>query len=302
MFGHMLVLVGSLRRTSSARGAALNTPSRPAAPPCLPAGALSRLRSKQHLLDVLCERVRDQSSYVRKAVLQTWQYLAAARAIPLGHWQVVTDVATGRLEDKSSVVRKEALRLLQSLMLHNPFGPALPVDRFAASLATHRAMLDLVLPPSQDQMQELTIASAEPAQTQPQEGDQPENMEVQEAAEEATGAEEAPIDGAAAAEAAAEDAPAAAPGGRSCAEVGWDGSVEELQALVASLELAVGFAESLTGCMPTLVQLLASSTVSDVQEAVAMLLTCKQFDVAGAPEAIRKMLPLVFARDQGRST
>jgi condensin complex subunit 1 len=53
--------------------------------------------------------------------------------------------------------------------------------------------------------------------------------------------------------------------------------------------------------MPTLVQLLASSTVSDVQESVAMLLTCKQFEVAGAPEAIRKMLPLIFARDQGET-
>lgn len=29
----------------------------------------------------------------------------------------------GRLEDKSSLVRKEALRLLQALMINNPFGP-----------------------------------------------------------------------------------------------------------------------------------------------------------------------------------
>lgn len=110
-------------------------------------GVAARLRSKQHLLDVLCERVRDQSSYTRKAVLQTWQYLAENRAVPLGHWQVVTEIATGRLEDKSSLVRKEALRLLQSLMLHNPFGPSLPSDRFAASLATHKAMLDAICPP-----------------------------------------------------------------------------------------------------------------------------------------------------------
>lgn len=30
-----------------------------------------------------------------------------------------------------------------------------------------------------------------------------------------------------------------------------------------------------------------------------MLLTCKQFEVDAAPEAIRKMLPLIFAKDQG---
>ena len=104
-------------------------------------GAQARLRSKQLLLDVLCERIRqvrcpsvmppaskgallaaccdlgkgsqallaptkgggpgaltkcrDQSSYTRVAVLQTWEYLAQNRAIPLGHWQVVTNIATG---------------------------------------------------------------------------------------------------------------------------------------------------------------------------------------------------------------
>ena len=49
----------------------------------------------------------------------------------------------GRLEDKSSLVRKEALRLLQQLMLHNPFGPALPAARFVASLEVHRKMLEV---------------------------------------------------------------------------------------------------------------------------------------------------------------
>lgn len=49
----------------------------------------------------------------------------------------------GRLEDKSSLVRKEALRLLQSLMLDNPFGPCLAVERYANSLQHHQAMLDV---------------------------------------------------------------------------------------------------------------------------------------------------------------
>lgn len=55
----------------------------------------------------------------------------------------------GRLEDKSSLVRKEALRLLQALMLHNPFGPKLPLDRFDKTLADHRAMLDQLVPPEE---------------------------------------------------------------------------------------------------------------------------------------------------------
>lgn len=38
------------------------------------------------------------------------------------------------------------------------------------------------------------------------------------------------------------------------AEVGWDGTLEELQALVASLELAVAFSKDLTQCMPVITQ------------------------------------------------
>lgn len=45
------------------------------------------------------------------------------------------------------MVRKEALRLLQALMLHNPFGPKLPLDRFDRTLADHRAMLEQLVPP-----------------------------------------------------------------------------------------------------------------------------------------------------------
>lgn len=39
----------------------------------------------------------DVSSYTRVAVLQTWGYLAEHRALPLGHWQLVTDIAIGAL-------------------------------------------------------------------------------------------------------------------------------------------------------------------------------------------------------------
>lgn len=46
-------------------------------------------------------------------------------------------------------MRKEALRLLQALMLHNPFGPKLPLDRFDKTLADHRAMLDQLVPPEE---------------------------------------------------------------------------------------------------------------------------------------------------------
>jgi condensin complex subunit 1 len=245
---------------------------------------MARLRSKQHLLDILCERIRDQSSYTRKAVLQTWQYLAEQRAIPLGHWLVVTTIATGRLEDKSSLVRKEAMRLIGYLMLHNPFGPSLPLDRFTASLTMHSNMLDQVMPSVHVPDHQQNDSKG----TEPMQVEESSDPGVAQVKEEPVTEDEARVT------MTADMQPQKTP-----AEVGWDGTIEELQALVASLELAVDFAKSLTACMPNLVNLLASSTASDVQDSIALLLTCKQFEVVGAPEAIRKMLALIFSRDQG---
>ncbi|GAB4818223.1 hypothetical protein N2152v2_005269 [Parachlorella kessleri] len=292
-------------------------------------GAEARLRTKQHLLDVLCERIRDQTSYVRKDVLQTWQMLAAANAIPLGHWQHVTDMAIGRLEDKSSLVRKEALRVLNSLLVNNPFGPRLAVDRYASSLQEHRAMLELLMPAdvageegawAEVQIEQeaaggqaaaggsepprapaVVVVKPEPG-TEAGAGEEDEREEDQEMAPVEEGGEEEGEEPAGQAEEAAAPVQEARPAARTPAEVGWDGTLEELQALVASLAMAVEFAQALTGAMALLTQLLASSTASDVQESIALLLTCKQFAVDGSAEAIRKMLPLVFSREQAVKT
>ena len=223
-------------------------------------GAALRLRSKQHLLDILCERIRDQSSFVRKNVLQTWAFLAEHRAIPLGHWQVVTATAAGRLEDKSSLVRKEALKLLGALMLHNPFGPALPLDRFVVSLQVHREMLQQILPsqggddgfqPTQEVVIEENAENEDIShrnvdvssqhgdaeeiapKDEPMEGDEGNLKPMKTEAEENSETDDAnPVENATVTRAS-----------KTPAEVGWDGTVEELQALVASLELAVDFAK-----------------------------------------------------------
>lgn len=53
------------------------------------------LRAKQALLDLLTQRVRDQSAYTRARSLHTWALLADKCAIPLGHWMLVTQLAIG---------------------------------------------------------------------------------------------------------------------------------------------------------------------------------------------------------------
>lgn len=52
------------------------------------------------------------------------------------------------------------------------------------------------------------------------------------------------------------------------------------------------------GALPVLTQLLASSTATDVQEAIQLLTFCVKFDIAGSDAAARKMLPLIFGREQ----
>lgn len=63
-------------------------------------------------------------------------------------------------------------------------------------------------------------------------------------------------------------------------EVGWDGTVEELQALVASLKMAVDFTQAVSSTMGTLTQLLASSTASDVQVGNDGTITCTDIYVS----------------------
>lgn len=41
-----------------------------------------------------------------------------------------------------------------------------------------------------------------------------------------------------------------------------------------------------------------SAAQSDVSEAITLLLAAARFEVAGAPAALRRMLPLVFSREQ----
>lgn len=150
-------------------------------------------------------------------------------------------------------MRREALRLLQCLLLHNPFGPALPHAAFEASLKEHSALLEALEAQRQpeDEFAALDL-----------EGRAPERVPKPEPAELAA----AP--GGPGEEAATEPEPEVRPGAVNAAAVDatqWTGTVQELKALVASLELAARFARNLAESMPVLMQLLASATVSDVQ-------------------------------------
>ena len=55
--------------------------------------------------------------------------------------------------------------------------------------------------------------------------------------------------------------------------------MEQTRALVASLQTAVHFIEALSESLAVVTQLLASSTMTDVQESITLLIYCHKFQV-----------------------
>ncbi|XP_048554898.1 condensin-1 complex subunit CAP-D2 [Triticum urartu] len=227
-----------------------------------------RLRSKQAMLEILIERCRDVSAYTRSRVLQVWAELCEENAISIGLWNEVASVASGRLEDKSAIVRKSALQLLITMLQHNPFGPQLRATTFEATLEKYKEKLE------------------EKESQSPAEGELVNDHPLGEVT---VGQDESVSD--------------------SCLPSSQDQAdqdpmfvditnLEQIRALVASLEAGLRFTTCITSLMPILIQLLASSSATDVENTILLLMRCRQFQVEGSEAALRKMLPLVFSQDK----
>jgi condensin complex subunit 1 len=232
-----------------------------------------RLRTKQAMLEILLERCRDVSAYTRSRVLQVWGELCEEHSLSIGLWNEVAEVAAGRLEDKSAIVRKSALNLLIMMLQHNPFGPQLRVASFEATLDQYKKKLR-ELEPSEGADNENTNGDGEvdnldfEAVEKEQQGSVTDTFMSQE-----------------------EDAIPMQNGSDS--SVPDVGNLEQTRALVASLEAGLRFSKCIEATMPTLVQLMASSSATDVENTILLLMRCKQFQIDGSEECLRKMLPLV---------
>ena len=77
------------------------------------------LRDK--LLDSLRQHIHDTSAFVRCKVLQVWLQLFEAKCVPLPRLKDLLVLICDRLIDKSSLVRKNTLQLLAALLKNNPF-------------------------------------------------------------------------------------------------------------------------------------------------------------------------------------
>ncbi|XP_031273895.1 condensin complex subunit 1 [Pistacia vera] len=243
-----------------------------------------RLRTKQAMMEILLERCRDVSAYTRSRVLQVWAELCEEHSVSIGLWNEVAEVAAGRLEDKSAIVRKSALNLLIMMLQHNPFGPQLRIVSFEATLEQYKKKLselesnvpsegfEDVLPPDNDTCDgngEIDDVNAEEVVKEQQES----------LADSCVPHSEEGI----------------AEKNTSVPDVG---NLEQTRALVASLEAGLRFSKCVSATMPTLVQLMASSSSSDVENTILLLMRCKQFQIDGAEACLHKMLPLVFSQDK----
>lgn len=237
-----------------------------------------RLRTKQAMLEILLERCRDVSAYTRSRVLQVWAELCEEHCISIGLWNEVAKVAAGRLEDKSAIVRKSALNLLIMMLQHNPFGPQLRIASFEATLDQYKKRLNELEPdmPSEDVSDDL-----------PSDGDNLGDGEVDNLNPETVAKEH---QDSLADSCISQPGEVAALQDSNLPDVG---NLEQTRALVASLESGLRFSKCICATMPTLVQLMASSSATDVENTILLLMRCRQFQIDGSEECLRKMLPLV---------
>ncbi|KAJ0246779.1 Condensin complex subunit 1 [Hirschfeldia incana] len=243
-----------------------------------------RLRTKQAMLEILLERCRDVSAYTRSRVLQVWAELCEEHSVSIGLWNEVASISAGRLEDKSAIVRKSALNLLITMLQHNPFGPQLRIASFEATLEQYKRKLNELEPnrPTEESSKEPTSdgdscnGDGEIDDLQPEVTSNTHLDSLPDSCQPENGEEI----------------------GEKDVSVPDIGNLEQTKALIASLEAGLSFSKCMSASMPILVQLMASSSASDVENAILLLMRCKQFQIDGAEACLRKILPLAFSQDK----
>lgn len=253
------------------------------------------------LLDVLMERShRDIHAFTRSKALQTWISLVEARVVPNRLFPVLADMAASRLDDKTAAVRKYATQLLGALLHNNPFGPALHKSHFEVKLAAVRG----------DEPGEAEANAEEPETLK---SDEPQDEDSQESREEDLDDADKENDPAPDNEIECTnfEKEAESEGMNLEKEIqqGVRGSPEqnseepEKEEWQSSLKKkyyswAVAFIQAVETGLETVYNMLRSKSITDVSEAVSFLITAVQFQLeAASGRAVRKMLPLVLARE-----
>ncbi|CDF39464.1 unnamed protein product [Chondrus crispus] len=235
------------------------------------------------LLDVLMERShRDIHAYTRSKALQVWILLAEARVIPNRLFPVLADMAASRLDDRTAAVRKYATQLLGALLRNNPFGPGLQKSHFEAKLEEIRSLAPIA---EQDTKVTSKVPENSPEDVSSEvSGIDKENSPANDSASECTNVDNLLEDDERTAE---EDN-----GEKNGAED------SEMALKIKYYSWALAFIQAVETGLETTFNMLRSKSITDVSEAVSFSVTAVQFQLeAASGRAVRKMLPLVLARE-----
>ncbi|CAI2182996.1 11563_t:CDS:10 [Funneliformis geosporum] len=211
--------------------------------------------------DVLDERFLDLSSYCRLRVLQVYFRICDLSVKFPKRRQKVVDLVIRCLEDKASIVRKNAIKLLTKFISTHPYGimhgGELSAKEWEERLRKVEVELKAIQPP-----QELAEIGAE-ALDEVETAD--EDIEMTEVA--------------------------VAPHLSSSDEL------EKLQMTKRYYADAVRFIHQIYTAIPTICQLLASTTKTEVIEAIEFFETAQLYKIEEASEGIKKMLHLIWTKD-----
>jgi condensin complex subunit 1 len=223
---------------------------------------------RDQCLDRLEDHIHDVNAFVRSKCLHIWQQLVAAKVIPVSRFAGLLDAITGRLHDKSSTVRKSAVQFLTASLDGNPYASKLVEEDFAAKLKEAEKELKSLLP------EEWQPAFRDEEGETPLKDVNGEELEEERSQEVSPPSVEHESQGQENAE-----------------------KIAQLTLVVKYLKDALSFTRLMSGCIPTVSQLLGSRSTSDVLEALEFLCTAQEFSLPMASAGMRKAMVLVWSSD-----
>ncbi|EGU12311.1 Condensin complex subunit 1 [Rhodotorula toruloides ATCC 204091] len=281
-------------------------------------GALSldpakHTRLLSSFFDLLTERLMDLNSYVRA---KTASVLLKTCDLPPSRFPAqrleIARLAARSLYDKASTVRKNCLALLVKLVVTHPYGlhgGELGREMWEERLAKLESELKVLDLPDEAEREARKLMEDVPEEGEEGEGENAVKEEEEEQEEddddesdaEGTPKKRKPLKGKGKARASAprrsELDLAAADQSAVLSQVD-SATLQRLRLTKAYYSDALSFIETLEGALDTVTELLASSVKGEVLEAIEFCKTCKEYKVEAAEQGVRRMLHLIWSKDE----
>lgn len=255
------------------------------------------------LLDILVKRAHyDAHAFTRSKALQCCITLVNKKAMPNRLFPILADLAASRLDDRTAAVRKYAAQLLSTLLRENPFGPALKLSHFNEKLdELNRNFPDGDIPKQRNSTSNSNSSRARKeikssdGEAIPDTGSEHEDNSTLVDGETASVCSEESSDGG--------ETSFVVDNSTTETNANEDPSIENAERGQVRLQkffykTAVHFIQAAEAGLNTAYNMLRSKSITDIAEAVSLLVTAIQFQLEAATGcAVRKMLPLTLARE-----